>query len=195
LEENKLYSQKQLFEQLSEGSEKAFRAIFELYKNRFYAVALKMTRSEYIAEEIVQEVFVTIWDRRTRLVDVEKPDTYLFTTVYNSIYAHFKKIALEKRTREALFSQPEELESPLELLLQHKENEQLLQRAIAHLPPQQQLVYKLLKQDGLSREEVAAQLHISPNTVKNHLQEAMKFLRTYLERALPLLIFLFFKKS
>ena len=195
MDQNESYEQKQLFDQLAKGSETAFKAIFDLYKRRFYAVAFKMTRSEYVAEEIVQEVFITLWARRSQLIEIEKPATYLFTVVYNSIYAHFKKLALEKRTREAFSAIPEEFESPLEQLIQNKENEQLLQRAIGQLPAQQQLVYKLIKQDGLSREEVAAQLHISPHTVKNHLQEAMKFLRIYLERVLPLLIILICKKS
>jgi RNA polymerase sigma-70 factor (ECF subfamily) len=188
LQENALYDQKQLFIQLAAGDEAAFRALFDLYRSRFYAVALKMTRSEYIAEEIVQEVFVLLWAKRTQLTTIEKPSTYLFTIVYNSIYAHFKKIALEKKAHQALSEQLTDLESPLEIILQNKENEQLLQRAIEQLPPQQQLVYKLSKQEGLSREEIAERLQISPNTVKNHLQEAIKFLRAYLERALPLLI-------
>jgi RNA polymerase sigma-70 factor (ECF subfamily) len=188
LQENALYDQKQLFIQLAAGDEAAFRALFDLYRSRFYAVALKMTRSEYIAEEIVQEVFVLLWAKRTQLTTIEKPSTYLFTIVYNSIYAHFKKIALEKKVHQALSEQLTDLESPLEIILQNKENEQLLQRAIEQLPPQQQLVYKLSKQEGLSREEIAERLQISPNTVKNHLQEAIKFLRAYLERALPLLI-------
>ncbi|BAV07872.1 RNA polymerase sigma-70 factor, ECF subfamily [Filimonas lacunae] len=190
MQDPSLYEQKQLFTRLASGDETAFRMLFDSYKSRFYAVALKMTRSEYVAEEIVQEVFVTLWVKRDQLPAIEKPATYLFTIVYNSVYAHFKKLAQEKKIEQALTEQATDLESPLEVLLQNKENEHLLLRAIEQLPPQQKLVYKLIRQEKLSREEVAARLQISPNTVKNHLQEAVKFLRSYLERAMPLLIFL-----
>lgn len=185
----------QLFIQLSEGREQAFRAIFDLYKARFYAAAFKMTRSEYQAEEIVQEVFVILWDQRHRLSGIEKPETYLFTIVYNSIYTSFKKIAAEKKVKESLSGQPEVFEASLEMMLQNKENERLLQRAVSHLPAQQQQAFQLIKLHGLSRDEAAARMNIAPNTVKNHLQEAMKFLRLYLERSMPLLLFLFFKRG
>lgn len=175
-------------QRIAQGDEAAFRIIFDYYKGRFYAAAIKMTRSADMAEEIVQEVFVTLWLRRSVLASVETPASYLFTIVYNNIYAHFKKLALEKRMKQGVSERINESECPTEDRLIDKENQQLLQSLIQQLPPQQQSVYKLSKLEGLSRNEIAERLHISPNTVKNHLQEAVKFIRIHFNKAISLLL-------
>ena len=82
-----------------------------------------------------------------------------------------------------------------QMILAH-ESINLIYKAVEKLPPQQQLVYKLCKQEGLSREDVAHQLHISPNTVKNHLADAIKFIRVFLRNStLTFLIILWFFKK
>lgn len=94
--------EKELLQRISKGDEKAFREVFDLYKKRFFAAALKMTRSPDEAEEIVQEVFVSLWMQRALLATVENPPSYLFTIVYNAISARFKKIALEMRMKQMI---------------------------------------------------------------------------------------------
>ena len=79
-------------------------------------------------------------------------------------------------------------ENPVEELLLAKENRELLTAVISQLPPQQQLVFRLCKQEGLSREEVADKLNISPNTVKNHLSAAIAFIREYFKKNASALI-------
>jgi len=81
-----------------------------------------------------------------------------------------------------------EPENSVEEILLAKENKKILDSVISKLPPQQQLVYKLSKQEGLSREEIATRLHISPNTVRNHLQEAVKFIRNNLKGTISVMI-------
>ncbi len=179
--------EKELLKRIAQGDEAAFRIIFDRYKERFYAAAIKMTRSADTAEEIVQEVFITLWLRRAVLATVENPASYLFTIVYNNIYAHFKKLAVEKRMKQGVGKRINDTESPTEDKLIDKENQQLLQSLIQQLPPQQQSVYKLSKLEGLSRGEIAERLHISPNTVKNHLQEAVKFIRVHFNKTISLL--------
>jgi len=171
---------KALFLQIAEGDKSAYRAIFDTYKASFYSAAFKMTRSAYLAEEIVQEVFILLWTKRVQVATADKPSAYLLTILYNCIYGHFKKIAAEKNMKQLLLqnsSGPEE--QSMEVILQAKENEQLLKAIIEQLPPQQQLVYKLSKQEGMSRIEIAGHLHISPNSVRNHLHDAVKSIRLY----------------
>lgn len=181
-------SEKELLRRISQNDEKAFKEVFDLYKERFYAAALKMTRSQDDAEEIVQEVFVTLWLRRSVLAEVDNPASYLLTIVYNSISVRFRKIALERKMKEKLTERLPQSECNTEEIIEEKENQQLLQNILQCLPDQQQLIYKLSKEDGLSRNEIAAQLHISPNTVKNHLLKAMKYIRTHWNKALTLII-------
>ncbi len=173
---------KALFLQIAAGDITAYRAVFDTYKAPFYAAAFKMTRSAYLAEEIVQEVFIILWTKRALVAAAETPAGYLLTVLYNCIFAQFKKIAAEKNMKLVLVQNGEAgEEESLETLLQIKENQQMLQNIIAQLPPRQQLVYKLSKQQGMSRIEIASQLHISPNSVRNHLQDAVKSIRHYLK--------------
>lgn len=170
----------------------AFRAIFDRYKDRFYAAALKMTHSPDTAEDIVQEVFVHLWLHRSALADIQNPVSYLFTTVYNTISQYFKKLAAEKNMKISFGEKTISSENTTEQNMAVKESRQWLQNIVNHLPSQQQLIYKLSKQDGLSRNEIAEQLNISPNTVKNHLLKAMKFIREHWGEAFLIVIWFLF---
>ncbi|MEO9022099.1 MAG: RNA polymerase sigma-70 factor [Ginsengibacter sp.] len=190
-----LYDEKALLAKIADGDERAFRRLFDLYKERFYAVVLKMTHSDEVAEDIVQDVFMNIWSKRESLVNVENPSTYFFTAVYRRVYHHYRKIALEKKILQVSPPIKESVNTTDEMVLAH-ESKNLISQAIAKLPPQQQLVFKLCKQEGLSREDVASQLQISPNTVKNHLADAIKSIRSFLDNSTvtSLLILWLFEK-
>ena len=180
MSEKLLYDIKNLLLQVGEGNELAFRAIFDFYKERFYSVSLKMTHCPDVAQEIVQEVFVSLWIKRALVAAATNPQGYLFTMLHNSIYAHFRKLALEKAMKKEVGQQSVDIDaSPVEDILLAKENTEILEAVISQLPPQQRIVYKLSRQQGLSRDQIACQLQISPHTVKNHLQEAVRFIRAY----------------
>lgn len=164
---------------ISKGDEQAFRVLFDHYKDRFYYVALKMTSLEDIAEETVQEVFIQLWRQRTSLANVENPDAYFFTVLYRQVYQYYRKMALDKKLHLALQESLLAKNTTDETVLS-RESEQFIREAIARLPAQQQEVFKLSKEDGLSREEIAEKMQISPNTVRNHLAQAMRSVRTYL---------------
>lgn len=183
--------EKELLRRIAEGDEVAFREVFNLYKDRFYAAALKMTRSSDLSEEIVQEVFVNLWLHRSGLAEVENPSSYLFSIVYHSISSHFKKIALEERMKEKISQKMTEGYRFTEEMIEEKESRLLLQNVIQQLPSQQQLIYKLSKQDGLSWNEIAEQVHISPNTVKDHLLKAIKYIREHFKEALLVSVWFF----
>lgn len=190
-----LDNEKVLLKMIAAGDERAFRELFDLYKERFYAVVLKMTGSDDVAKDIVQDTFMNIWDKRESLADVENPSAYFFTAVYRKVYYHYRKVAQEKKLLEQASPINVSVNTTEEMVLAHESNE-LISEAFEKLPPQQKLVFRLSRQEGLSREDVARQLHISPNTVRNHLAEAVKFIRAFLRNseATFLLIFWFFKK-
>lgn len=183
---------KALFAQLAEGDESAFRQIFDAWRNPFYAAAFKVTRSADLAEEVVQEVFVTLWEKRVQIAAANNPKGYLITVLHNHVYSHFRRLMLERQARQnaANDSAVSEAGNPVEELLLAKENRQALHAVISKLPPQQQLVYRLAKQEGLSREEIAKKLDISPNTVRNHLAAAVEFIRQYLKKGASAIIWL-----
>ena len=177
-----------LLKELAIGDEQPFRMVFDHYKAPFHAVAFKMTRSADISEEIVQEVFVTIWVKRNLVAVAKRPEDYIFTILYNSIYSHFRKLAQEYQLKSKLEQEGEESENLIEALLLEKENRTILENVIGQLSPQQKLIYKLAKQEGLSREEIARQLNISPNTVKNHLAAAVENLQAHFKKVASAII-------
>lgn len=182
------YDIKILLRQVAEDDEQAFRRVFDHYKVPFHATAFKMTRSTDIAEEIVQEVFVTLWVKRKLIAIAKKPEGYVFTILHNCIYAHFRKLVLERQLKSKMSQAEEQSENRIETLLLEKESKTIIENVISQLPPQQKLIYRLARQQGLSREKIALELKISPNTVKNHLSAAMDYLRTYLKKSLSVLI-------
>ena len=153
--------------------------MFDHYKDRFYFVALKMTRFDHIAEEMVQEVFLKIWRNRETLADIEKPDAYFFTVLYRQVYQYFKKEALNRKLLQE--AGPEGDASNLtEETLMARESKRLLEEAVAKLPPQQQAIYRMNKIEGFSYQEIAEKLNLSPNTVRNHLAAAVRTIRIHL---------------
>lgn len=175
---------------IAEGDEKAFRIFLDLYKDRFYSVVLKMSRSDFVAEEIVQEVFVSIWQNRALLTGIDNPSTYFFTAVYRRVYSHFKKLTLDRELMKVI-AEADQFKNITDETILGREKERLINEAIAKLPPQMQLVFRLSKQEGLSREQIAEQLKISPNTVRNHMLDAMKAIRSYLDNAALAAFYLF----
>jgi RNA polymerase sigma-70 factor (family 1) len=187
----KTHTEPSLFKLIAEGDEGAYRAVFEQYKEVFFAAAFKMIRSSEEAEEIVQEVFIALWTKRTQVAQAQKPEHYLFTILYNTIYDHFRKLAMERKMKKGISTTWEQSEEETaEEILLAKENRALFEEVIGKLPPQQKLVYQLAKQQGLSREEIAKRLDISPNTVKNHLQSATHFIRAYFKHNISAIIWL-----
>lgn len=185
-----LYDIRKTLKQMAEGDEQAFRVIFDIYKAPFHAAAYKMTRSAYISEEIVQEVFVAVWVKRALIAGAKHPEEYTFTILRNCIYAHFRKLARECRIKSKLGQQPVESANYIEDILDEKETRITLENVIGRLSPQQKLIYKLAKQEGLSREEIADKLNISPNTVKNHLGTAIEHLRRSFKRGVSAILFI-----
>ncbi len=177
-----VYYIKEYFRSLAKGDTGAFGSIFELYKKRVFAVALKMLKSETDAEEIVQDVFLSIWLAQAKLSNINDPEAYLFTITYNTIYARLKKASRNQQLLNTIIDHLTQIQNITEETIAANETGRLINEAIQQLPPQQRTVYELCKQEGLSYDEVAERMHLSRNTVRNHLTEAMKTIRAFLKK-------------
>lgn len=183
--------QKIWLKQIAEGDETAFKDLFDMYWEHLYSVSLVLTKSATLAEDMVQEIFLKIWVKREELMAVEKLEGYLFIVARNHIYNVLKKHQKEEQYRKYILGWFETNRENPEQELLYKESTQLLQQAIGQLSGQQQAIYKMTREQGLSYEQVAQQLHISPNTVRNHVVNSLKAIREYLkEHASPLSLLL-----
>lgn len=177
------------FQRLAMGDEDAFKTIFECYRKKVFGVAIRMLKDETEAEEIVQEVFLAIWMAKERLGNIRDPEAYLFTMAYNAIYASLKKSSRDRKMVEAIINRMKQSQETTDEMVIANETTQLINDAIKRLPEQQRMVYQLSKVADLSYDEIADQMHISRNTVRNHLAEAMKSIRVFLKKTALLFCF------
>lgn len=167
---------------LKEGNEDAFIQIYNEYRNKVYSYAFQLSKSDITAEEIVQEVFIRIWQKRDQ-INVELPfNAYIKKITLNHVLNHLKKVSREKALQEQIYHTIEKSANRTEDLLLEKELRQVYLDAIIRLPPQKKLIYQMSRTEELSHEEIAQKLNISKNTVKNHMVEASKFIRDYVHK-------------
>jgi len=176
---NSLHNEKALLEQVAQGDESAFRIVFDHYRDAIYTFACKVIQHDALAEEIVQDVFVKIWMNRSGLPAVRHFPDFLFIIARNHTLNALRRLARERKLALHTDAGPELPGVSTEAIIVQRDYDRLLQQAIAQLPPQQKLVYTLGRQEGFTREEIAAQLQLSPETVKVHMAQALKNLRAY----------------
>src|SRR5262249_8331774 len=142
-----------LFAAIARGEETAFKNLFELYKTKIYAVALKWAKSSFAAEEITQEVFISIWTSRVKLSAVKDPKAYLYTIVYNKVARYLKKEA--NRSRILRKWQGNDFSNETEERILANSSEKFIIVAIEQLSPQKKLIYKLNRYYGRSYNEIS----------------------------------------
>jgi len=171
---------RQLLVRIAGGDEAAFRTFFDAYRLRFFKAVLKMTGSETAAEEIVQEVFMQVWHKKESLTTIEHPDSYFFTAVYRRVYRYYKEEARQSSLYQTLREVDKPIGNTTEEMVIASESDRLILEAIEKLPAQQKQIYTMSKRQGMSRDEISEKLHISPNTVRNHLYQAIKFIKAHM---------------
>jgi RNA polymerase sigma-70 factor (family 1) len=174
-------SEKQLLLKIANGDETAYRQLFHLHWDNVYNVALALTKSVELAEDMVQDIFLKIWQKRTQFVGIERFEDYLFIMARNHIYTTLKKRSREETFRDQVKDYFETTQNNADVSLLTKETQGMIDQAIGQLTAQQQLVYRLSRDQGLSHEEIAEKLQISRNTVRNHIVQSLKVIRGYLQ--------------
>jgi RNA polymerase sigma-70 factor (family 1) len=185
-----LHNEKSLFKQISAGDEQAFRSIFYLYKIPLFRVVIRLTKSKIIAEEIIQEIFLSLWVSREHLKSVNDPPSYIYRCLFNHISSYLKKEANHERILEAAIGGGQTSSDLTGQLVEEHETQRLIEQAVMLLPTQQNIVYRLSRQQGLSNNEIAEQLHVSQHTVKSHLSKAIWYIRSYLKNLATVIVLL-----
>lgn len=182
---------KKVIERFKKGDARAFDAIYHHYSKKMFHFALGLLKDKDISKDLVQEVFINLWEKRGQVDLHLNFDNYIFTIVYNSIRKYFRRKSMETKAIDHLLkSSPENIES-VDVTLIYNELLDLANRTIQQLPPKRQIVYKLSRQEGMKIKEIAAKLNISTRTAENHLAKALKYLKEELE-GISLLMLLFF---
>lgn len=172
--------EKDLLVKLSRGNEEAFNALYKAYSKPLYYRVLRLVKITAIAEELLQDLFIKVWDKRASL-DTEKSfQAFLYTVAQNIVYNYFRKVASDQTMMRRLISNATEHYLNGQELLENKETGEALQRAINNLSPQRKQVFQLCKLEGRSYEEAAKIMGISTATVNSHMTKSLQSIKTYI---------------
>ncbi|TDQ79248.1 RNA polymerase sigma factor [Sphingobacterium yanglingense] len=171
-----------LLQRLKAGDEAAFDEVYTSYSRRIYLKVSRMVKVSEEVEELIQELFVRVWERRDQ-IDVQKPFAgYLYRIAENMVYDFYRKSARSERHRNAIMNVSVASYEHIEKDLFQKETDELLDKAIASLPPQCRQAFILCKIEEKSYEEAAAIMGISHHTVHRHIVKASQNLKMYLQQ-------------
>lgn len=167
-----------------------FTGIVQSHSSPLFFVAYRITRDRQVAEDIVQEAFLRLWQQRVKIIP-GNPGGWLYTVVNHLGYKYVKRAGLHVQAIHELSATTGAHSCEVEESLISKENDELLDQLLQRMPPQQKMVYHLSREEGLRRHEIASQLNLSPNTVKVHLNRAVQFMKEHIAIAILLAAFFF----
>lgn len=164
------------------GDRQAFSTLYSRYLGALFQYILLFTIEKDMAEEIVQDVFVRIWEKRASMVEVASFKAYLFRAAKNQLINYLKREQVRLRVTGEWEAAATAAVNPEDTQLQvdYRRVRDLLRRGIDGLPKRRREVFLLSTEEGLSLDEIAARLGISKNVVKKQLYEAYATVRDFL---------------
>ncbi|MFT6065239.1 MAG: RNA polymerase sigma-70 factor (ECF subfamily) [Paraglaciecola sp.] len=180
-----------LIKSLKKGDEFGYTHLVKTYHHKLCVYAVSLTNNDDSAEDIVQNVFMSIWRNRGKLKEEFVLKSYLYKSVYNEFIDQYRKqktvVTLEKKYIDALtYIVEEEDEKSLERLMK------IVKKEIENLPPKCKQIFLLSKEEGLTNIEIAEHLNVSIKSVEAHITKAFKILRSTLSHKVEGVLFLLF---
>jgi len=177
-----------LVKRLSKGNLLAFNTLFEEYSGRIFRFAKGYLKSEAVSEEVVQEVFTIIWEKRESLNPDLSFKSYIFTISFNIIRKHFRKNKIISKYLK------EEVEYDFDNKTLHTVDYNSLYEYVTdiveQLPLRRREIFVKSRFEGLSIKEISEELKISHKTVENQQTDALKYIRTKIRKEYyPLVLF------
>lgn len=174
---NRLPNEEELFRLLCQGDRDAFDQVYNSYWHRLFLYVVKVIRDQDAAEDIVQEIFVSLWLRKSEISSQSSLSGYLFTAArFKGI--NFVQDQLKKgKHNESLISHFTSRQDTLNEAFEAKELNSLIDIELEKLPPKMREVFVLSRKENLSHKEISEQLQISDKTVKKQINNALKHFR------------------
>jgi RNA polymerase sigma-70 factor (family 1) len=191
-----LDNERLLLAKIAEGDQVAFCSLFDYYQKYVFSFGRKLMRSEEIAEEIVQDIFIKIWEGKDKLKSINNFGAYLNILVRNHSFNLLRQLAYKQKIGQEMILSLSDEDNSTQHIIDYREIVRTLDDVLDHLPEQQKMVYNLCHLDGLKYEEAAAKMNISVSTVHYHMKLALKNIREHLvKNGMSYQIFLFFFDS
>jgi RNA polymerase sigma-70 factor (ECF subfamily) len=181
MEQSGNFDQLPLIASLKEGNEKAFELIYDRIANRIYLFILKKVAIRETAEEILQEVFIALWNNRHSIEVNTSLEAYLFGIAKNKIFSFMRSESVRNKYAAdfSLFVQKYK-DNSLEESMDLNDLHQVLDEKIAELPDKCQIAFRMSRFEHASISEIAKTMNISTRTVENYITQALRHLRTNL---------------
>ncbi|TKG93715.1 RNA polymerase sigma-70 factor [Puteibacter caeruleilacunae] len=177
-----LDNENRLIRQLKNDNMLAFDQLFRSYSERLFNFSLGYLKSEALADDVVQEVFIRLWDSRKGLKTDTSFKSYLFTIAFNIIRKQFIKKSKEDKFKHDALGTIIEEDNQLEERIDYGSMLERIDNIIEKMPDRRKEVFLRSRKDGLAVKEIAQIMDISPKTVENQITEALKFLKKELEK-------------
>lgn len=161
---------------------------FKQYYEALARYAFTLVKKQEEAEDIVQKLFIKLWEKRNELDIKGNPKSYLYGAVHNSSLNHLNSAARRHAHREVEEDYSISAYEKTDSRIESKELEQTIELAMQTLPPKCRDVFQLSRQEQLSYKEIAEQLNISTKTVENQMGKALRLMREALQDYLPAFI-------
>ncbi len=180
-----------IVKQLKDGSKDAFKQLYNQYADRIHRFAYGYLKSDFDAEELVQEVFIKLWNNRQKLDSSQNLKSYFFKIAVNTVYDFIRRKNVEQAFQEFLATESSSSnETWQEVVYQDMLSQ--IERFIKMMPEQRQRIFSLSREKGLSNDEIAEALNLSKRTVENQLYRATAFLKKNLKMESGLAVLFFY---
>jgi len=175
------HSEEELVSLLNQGDEAALHTLYDRYVQRLYLFILRTAKSPELAEDVVQDVFVRIWQNRARIEPTRSFKAYIFAAAKNHLINLLQRIQRESNILHEISRYAQVGENSTDRTLDFEERNALIMEAVQKLPPQCRAVFERCKLQGMSYKQVAAELAISEGTVNSQMVKATKIIRKYID--------------
>jgi RNA polymerase sigma-70 factor (ECF subfamily) len=181
-------SWRELTNRLRDGDDTAFNELYLMLYPRLVRLATVIVHTQSVAEELVQETFLTLWDRRSTVRDIDHIESYLYTTVRNhalGILRHQRIIARMEGQYTGIHDAPPGMgasESDIDAVFEEAERSRAIEQVFRELPEVQRMVVVLRWQEQLTYQQIAVRLGLSVKGVRIQLDRAYRTLRARLGR-------------
>ena len=171
----------ELIEKLRIGDVDAFDLVYQRYAGKLYAFSLKYLKSKEESEELVQSVFLKVWENQKNLKKDTSFKSYLFTIAYNEICNLFRRRKYQQNLITKIETESSEASGETEDQIEFQFVAEQVDQIIARLPEKQKTIFLKSRQEGKSNKEIADELGLSRGTVDNYISESLKFIRSNLK--------------
>lgn len=184
-----LEKHRQILNRVRLGDTQAFEELYQMFWEELLDSALRVLKDRANAEDIVQEIFISLW-RKRESIQIKDIKAYLYSSVRYKVISHIRKEKISLSVFE-LTEQFHPYQNSTEEQADFRETRQIIETTIAKLPSKCQSVFRMSRFDHMSNKEIAEQLGLSVRTVDSHISNAINFLRANMKEVVILLYSIF----